>query len=174
MQGLFCNTVKSDDDSDASQPDARAHFAEVQPQRVQFVVPGQPVGKGRARSAAQRAGDRILIRHYTPEKTKSYEEAVAMHAHVAMAGRPLLTGALAVALYIRMQVPASWSKKKRDAALAGLLWPTTKPDVDNIIKSIYDGCNGVCWVDDAQLCSGAQIKRYSADPGVTVVIEELV
>lgn len=140
---------------------------------IRFVVPGQPVGKGRARSAARRAGDRILIRHYTPEKTKSYEEAVAMHGHVAMAGRPLLTGALSVALDIRLQVPASWSKAKRAEALAGRLHPTGKPDVDNIIKAVYDGLNGVCWVDDAQICNGVQYKRYAAEPGVLVGIKEL-
>ena len=140
---------------------------------VIFFVPGQPIGKGRARSAARRAGDRILIRHYTPEKTKSYEEAVAMHGHVAMAGRPPLVGPLAVVLDIRLQVPASWSRAKRADALAGRLLPTGKPDKDNVIKAIYDGLNGVCWVDDAQVCEGVQRKRYAAEPGVTVEIEEL-
>lgn len=140
---------------------------------IRFVVPGQPVGKGRARSAARRAGDRILIRHYTPEKTKSYEEAVAMHGYVAMAGRRPLTGALSVVLDIRLQVPASWSKAKRAEALAGRMHPVGKPDKDNIIKSIYDGLNGVCWVDDAQICDGVQRKRYAAEPGVTITIEML-
>lgn len=29
------------------------------------------------------------------------------------------------------------------------------------------------WVDDAQVCEGVQRKRYAAEPGVTVEIEEL-
>lgn len=40
---------------------------------VQFVVPGQPVGKGRPKAA--RRGKQIVM--YTPEKTASYESLVA-------------------------------------------------------------------------------------------------
>ena len=83
------------------------------------------------------------------------------------------TGALSVALDIRIEIPKSWSAAKRAEALAGRLHPTGKPDVDNIIKSVYDGLNGVCWVDDAQICNGVQYKRYAAEPGVLVGIKEL-
>ncbi len=136
---------------------------------VRFVVPGAPVGKGRARIG--KVGNHA--RMFTPPKTASYEGLIAHAGHAAMAGRPLIEGAVLVVLDICIGVPASWSKRKQAAALAGQVYPTTKPDKDNIIKAIYDGLNGVVWKDDVQVVEGIQRKRYGAVPGVTVEIEEL-
>lgn len=127
---------------------------------VEFVVPGVPVGKGRPRVG----GGRL----YTPGKTVAYEGLVAHAASQAMAGRALIEGACAVLLQITVPVPASWSKRKQAEALAGRIYPTTKPDKDNVIKAIYDGCNGVVWRDDVQVVDGTQRKRYGAVPGVFV------
>lgn len=142
---------------------------------IRFVVPGQPVGKGRARSAVRRLGTRAVVHHYTPDKTRDYEGRVGLHGALEMGrlGLRPLTGALSVVLDIRLEIPKSWSEAKRAEALAGRLYPTGKPDVDNIIKAVYDGLNGVCWVDDAQICNGVQYKRYAETPGVLVGIKEL-
>ena len=66
--------------------------------RVQFAVPGQPVAKGRARSAAVMRGGKALmvngrpiIKHHTPEKTVIFENLVKMAATQAMAGQPYST-----------------------------------------------------------------------------------
>jgi len=75
---------------------------------------------------------------------------------------------MAVTMYIDCQVPASWSARRQRLAIAGGLMPTTKPDKDNVIKAVYDGCNGVVWRDDVQVVDGVQRKRYSATPGVRV------
>jgi Holliday junction resolvase RusA-like endonuclease len=69
-----------------------------------------------------------------------------------------------VNLHIDCAVPASGSKKKQRAALAGEIFPTTKPDKDNVIKAVYDGCNGVLWRDDVQVVGGWQLKRDAATP----------
>lgn len=136
---------------------------------IRFTVPGQPIGKGRPRATTRGGSARL----YTPQRTRDYEGLIGMHGALAMAGRPPLVGPLAVVLDIRLQVPASWSRAKRADALAGRLLPTGKPDKDNVIKAIYDGLNGVCWVDDAQICEGVQRKRYADEPGVVVEIEEI-
>ncbi len=133
---------------------------------VAFVVPGAPVGKGRPRMAAGRM--------YTPAKTASYEGLVAHEAMAAMAGRPLLEGACSCLIKIVLPIPASWSKKKQAAALAGTVYPLVKPDVDNVIKAIYDGMNGVVWRDDVQVIDGAQEKRYGATPMVQVWVMEVM
>lgn len=136
---------------------------------IRFTVPGVPVGKGRPRIGKVGAHARM----FTPEKTANYEGLVAHAGQQAMAGRGLMQGAVSVVLDIRVPVPASWSKKKQAAALAGRVYPTTKPDKDNVIKAIYDGLNGVVWRDDVQVVNGVQNKRYAEVPGVTVEIEEL-
>ena len=132
-----------------------------------FVVPGIPQGKGRAKIVKIGGFSRMA----TPAKTVAYEGLVAHAATQAMAGHALLEGACMVEIDITCPVPASWSKRKQAAALAGEVYPTTKPDKDNVIKAVYDAMNGVVWRDDVQACDGQQTKRYGAVPGVRVRVE---
>lgn len=135
---------------------------------VAFTVPGQPVGKGRPR-IGRVAGN---ARMFTPAKTASYESTVKLFASLAMAGRPLIEGAVRVHLHIACQIPASWSQKKQASAVAGGVLPTTKPDVDNVEKALFDAMNGVVWKDDVQVVSVTKDKRYGDAPGVSVRVEE--
>ena len=134
---------------------------------VTFTIPGQPQGKGRPRVG--RIG--TAARMFTPAKTVAYEGLIAHAAQSAMAGRPMFEGPVVVDMELHCQVPASWSKKKQAAALAGELLPTTKPDIDNVVKAVFDGCNGVLWRDDVQAYRLSVVKRYSAMPGVVVTAE---
>ena len=136
---------------------------------ITFTVPGNPVGKGRAKAA--RRGKFITM--YTPAKTVNYEGLVAHAAHIAMAGRSLIAGAVSVELDIRLQIPASWSKKKQLQAAEGLIPASKKPDIDNCEKAIFDGMNSVVWVDDVQVVKVSKRKRYAETPGVVVIVREL-
>jgi Holliday junction resolvase RusA-like endonuclease len=140
------------------------HCADCGDDTVTFTVPGIPQGKGRARAAIIRGFARI----YTPEKTRSYEGTIAWCGAAAMAGRPPFLVPMALALLIRCQIPASWSKKKRVEALNGDLVPATKPDVDNILKAVGDGLNGVVWADDVQIVRVNIEKGYAETPGIVV------
>ncbi len=137
---------------------------------VRFIVPGPAVGKGRAKAAKRGA----FIKLYTPEKTVNYESRVALCAQQAMAGRPLFEGPLSVEMEIVCQVPASWSKRKQADALRGAVQPTTKPDIDNVEKAIFDALNGVAWGDDVQVVRVSKSKQYGPVPGVSVAIAEAV
>jgi len=136
---------------------------------IQFVVPGQPVAKGRPKFA--RRGK--FVTTYSPAKTVNYESLVAHSASVAMAGRSLIQGAVSVELDIRLQIPESWSKKKQKMAIDGLIAATKRSDIDNITKGIFDGMNGVVWRDDGQVVEASQRKRYAETPGVVVIVREL-
>nr|WP_199065070.1 RusA family crossover junction endodeoxyribonuclease [Chromobacterium sp. ASV5] len=138
--------------------------------RITFTVPGAPVGKGRPK-VSTRGGK--FARMYTPEKTASYEGMIALAAQAAMAGRAPLTGPADVTVVMVLPIPASWSKKKQAAALAGQVYPTKKPDADNVVKALFDGMNGVVWVDDVQACDIVVRKRYGATPGVQVAVQEI-
>ncbi|WP_043614247.1 RusA family crossover junction endodeoxyribonuclease [Chromobacterium violaceum] len=142
----------------------------MNPTRITFTVPGTPVGKGRPK-VSTRGGK--FARMYTPEKTASYEGLIALAAQAAMAGRAPLTGPADVSIVMVLPIPTSWSKKKQAAALAGQVFPTKKPDADNVVKALFDGMNGVVWVDDVQACDIAVRKRYGATPGVQVVVQEI-
>lgn len=136
---------------------------------INFSIPGQPQGKGRARIG--RVGG--FARMYTPEKTAAYEGLVAHAAHVAMAGRELMQGPASVRLELACQIPTSWSKKRQAAAIDGVIVPISKPDADNVVKAVFDGLNGVVWRDDAQVVSLSVRKRYAETPRVDVWIGEL-
>lgn len=131
-----------------------------------FTIPGPPVGKGRPRIS--KVGNHA--RMFTPEKTVNYETLVAVSAKNAMDGKPPIDGAVRVVLDIVCQIPASWSKKKRAAALEGKEHPTSKPDIDNVIKAVFDGMNGIVWRDDVLVVDSWGYKRYGATPGVNVTV----
>lgn len=135
----------------------------------EFTVPGPAVGKGRPRVGRVMGHARL----FTPEKTVAYESTVRLFASQALGGRPPIAGPFQTNMHITMGVPASWSKKKRAAALAGQVLPTTKPDIDNVVKAVFDALNGVTWVDDVQCCSVCVAKRYGETPGVHVQVLEL-
>ena len=136
---------------------------------VQFVVPGQPVAKGRPKVDARGKFARV----YTPEKTVNYEGLVAHSAQTAMNGRQLFSGPVAVELDIRISIPASWSGKRKDMAQRGEIAATKRPDADNVEKAVFDGMNGVVWVDDVQVVQVSKRKRYADVPGVVVIVREL-
>jgi len=133
---------------------------------ITFSIPGEPIAKGRAR-AFVRGGH---VAHYTPEKTARYENLVKLSAQQAMAGRLPEEGAVAIAVQANMSIPASWSKRKQEQAEQGLISPTKRPDLDNILKAVTDGANGVVWRDDAQVVGVAAAKRYSRTPSVQVTV----
>jgi len=136
---------------------------------IKFVVPGQPVAKGRPKFA--RRGK--FVTAYSPAKTVNYEGLVAHAAAFAMVGKDLIQGAVSVDLDIRLQIPESWSNKKKIAAANGEIAATKRSDIDNITKGIFDGMNGVVWRDDGQVVESTQRKRYAETPGVVVIVREL-
>lgn len=138
---------------------------------VEFFVPGEPRGKGRPRAA--RRGKHITL--YTDSKTAAYENLVAVFASQAMKGMPPMREAVRLTVDVRLPIRQSWSKRKQADALNGNLQAITKPDLDNVIKAVKDGCNGVVWHDDSQVVryGDGTCKRYADKPGVFVVVEAL-
>lgn len=136
---------------------------------VLIQIPGEPQGKGRPR-VGRVAGH---ARMFTPAKTAAYEGLVAMAAQDAMQGAEPTDRPCAVDLQIVCTVPASWSRVKRESALAGAIRPTKKPDIDNCMKAVFDGMNGVVWRDDVQAVEVSARKRYGATPGVFVHVKEV-
>jgi len=132
---------------------------------VSFTVPGQPVAKGRARISTFGGH----VRSYTPEKTRRYENQVSAYAAEAMRNVPPMGGPVEVVVDAHMLVPKSWSLKKRLAAIAGQIKPTTKPDLDNIVKAL-DGMNGIVVVDDSQIVKLTATKQYAEIPQLIVSV----
>ena len=58
-------------------------------------------------------------------------------------------------------------------AVKGELMPTTKPDIDNYVKSVLDASNGMLYHDDNQIVELIARKLYAEEPRVEIRIEEL-
>ena len=135
---------------------------------IEFTVGGPAVPKQRPRMGGRRA--------YTPKKTKDYEQKVrqafsdAYHGDVPVyeADTPVRAS-----IQVIQGVPQSWSKKKREAALSGVVAPTTRNgDLDNIAKSILDALNECVYHDDCQVTTLIISKRYGSQPCAIVKFNE--
>jgi Holliday junction resolvase RusA-like endonuclease len=96
-----------------------------------------------------------------------------MAARQAMAGCPPWSGPCAIEISAVFSMPKSMPKKHRAEALAGRMWPTKKPDGDNVLKAVCDGINGVVWADDVQAVDQRVTKRYGETPGLWVRVASL-
>jgi len=138
---------------------------------VQVVIPGQPQGKGRPKVVKIASFTRMA----TPAKTVAYEGLVAHAAALALAGAQPFECAVRVDMHLWCQEPKSLTKRERAAIADGTKRPTTKPDIDNVVKAIFDGFNGVLWRDDVQVVDLHVSKHYTANaPRVVVNVQPFV
>jgi Holliday junction resolvase RusA-like endonuclease len=135
---------------------------------VTFMVEGTPVPKGRPRFV--RRGK--FVSTYSPKTTVDYESKVSESAKLAMGASEPLETPLAAYIYITLPVPASYSKKRTQACLSGQERPTKKSDIDNYCKAIFDGMNGIVFVDDSLIVSLHATKVYGTVGMVEVMIKE--
>lgn len=136
--------------------------------QIHFQVEGDPKGKGRPRFS--RVGNFTKV--YTDKQTLSYEAMIATFAKQAMGGTEPLKTPVSVFLYVRLPIPQSYPKKRKEACLNGSEMPCKKPDIDNIAKTYLDAMNGVIFVDDTQVVDLHVKKLYAAEAGVDVMVME--
>ena len=133
---------------------------------VIFFIPGKPKGKGRPRFANGRV--------YTDDQTKAYEARIAA-GYRRIAGKYRFPDDvfLRVRVQQQMPVPQSARKSKKEAMLEGRVFPSAKPDLDNVVKVVLDALNGVAYKDDARVVGLYSQKVYSENPGVLVEISRM-
>lgn len=136
---------------------------------VYFVIDGPAVGKGRPRVSTIAGRPRM----YTPAKTVAWERLVAEAAGNAMGNLLPSPHPWSVRIVIFAPIPASWSRKRQEAAKRGEEVPG-KPDLDNVAKAVLDACNGVLYEDDKQVCRLRVEKAYSTDPRTEVYAHEVL
>ncbi len=134
-----------------------------------FTIPGTAVPQGRPIFTAR--GER----RWAVDPPRSREYKAKVRACALRACKPkVITGAVRLLVQEYRPIPRSWSRQKQEAAREGRIYPTTRPDFDNIIKAITDALNGVLWEDDRQVIDGRIQQFYSDEPRVVVEVEEIV
>lgn len=128
---------------------------------MNFIIEGQPQGK--ARPKFTKSGHA-----YTPQATRDYENLIA--AKYTEKGGNVMEGYIKIAVDAFYKIPKSFNKEKRGLAERGFLKPMAKPDIDNVIKAILDGLNGVAYYDDKQVVEVVARKHYREEPLVYVEV----
>ena len=85
-------------------------------------------------------------------------------------GLELIESAVKVTILANMEIPRSWTKKKKQQAVSNEITPG-RPDIDNISKAALDALNGVVFKDDDQVVELRVIKRYSTSPALVIMVE---
>ena len=131
---------------------------------------GKPVAKGRPR-IGRGGGGRPMA--FTPAHTRKYEAVLRLAAQEQMNGRAPLEGPLRVTVTAWLGVPTSWSKKKTASALAGIVRPTKRPDIDNYAKAALDALNTIVFADDSQITELNVSKLYDRRPGLCISVKRI-
>lgn len=125
-------------------------------------VPGRPKGKARPRFANGHT--------YTPRTTRDYEKLIG-ECYKEQDNR-VFNGAISVSIEAVFKIPTSWSKKKTWETIDQGKRPEIRPDIDNIVKVVLDGLNGIAYEDDSQVVEVNAKKVYGLGyEGVHINVE---
>jgi Holliday junction resolvase RusA-like endonuclease len=88
---------------------------------------------------------------YTDAKTRDFEEKLRFHAFLLWRNSPIEEK-------IACKIRFCFQKKRNE------FYHSKKPDLDNLIKALLDGLNGIVFKDDAQIWSIDAQKFYGEKP----------
>lgn len=139
------------------------------PRGLNFTVPGEARAKARpqVRSFAGRS------QMYKDSVTATFENWVRLHAEAALGDQARFEGPVSIRIEVVTEPAKSHSAKKRKEMIAGVIKPTKYPDLDNVIKSVIDGCCRVAIRDDVLVVEIAASKSYGEQAATFVFIQEV-
>lgn len=141
--------------------------------KVELTILGTPVGKQRPRVSMANG----IVRTYTPNKTTNYETLIAHEYMSKYKGQMFEINEPIYAI-----VKAYFGLNKSDYGKKGLnksgrekisqQFSTTHIDIDNILKSVFDALNKICYPDDKQIVRVISTKEWTMEtPRVEIVLE---
>ncbi|MGH7667435.1 MAG: RusA family crossover junction endodeoxyribonuclease [Candidatus Dormibacteria bacterium] len=131
---------------------------------VAVVVPAAPVAMARPRVAVRGGHPHA----YVPAKTQQAAWQIRQCAIAALGDQEPFSGPVRLTVTAHVPVPKSLPKRLR-----GIAQPTRRPDLDNYIKLLLDGCSPL-WSDDSQVVDLRAVKAYAWDrqPQWSITVEE--
>ena len=134
---------------------------------MKITIPIEPVAKSRPKFGKGHA--------YTPEKTKVFEESVRWYMlearsryqivgsnwpHYEMIKKPTPVK-VSITFYLTQPKRSKWD------------YPTGKPDIDNLEKSICDAAEGILYENDSQIIEKHSYKWWARKEGyIEMEVEE--
>lgn len=125
---------------------------------IHICIPGEPKPQARTKSRAfyNKKRNQWMAQTYDPKgPSADYRARITHEAALAMAGRPPWSEPVRLRATFYLPKPKSKAKKKR--------WPNVNPDIDNYLKALLDGLQGVVFDDDKQVCELIATKAYALE-----------
>ena len=113
---------------------------------------------------------------YLDKSVMAYKKQIQEQAKLQTLSFPYMpfTKAVKVMVVYYFKRPDSLKKADRDFCDAnGCINKSTKPDIDNLTKALFDALNGICWIDDALVARLDARKVWSGSDEIAVEIHEL-
>lgn len=130
---------------------------------IKVTIPVKPMG------AVRMTGRGKFIKP-NAQRYLTYKKFIQMHVLRQVKKHELLNGPLEVTVWFIMPIPQSWSNKKKVAAIGE--WHCKKPDIDNLVKGLFDSMNQLIWQDDNQVAVLTTKKIYGNEPMIEVYVSE--
>jgi Holliday junction resolvase RusA-like endonuclease len=139
-----------------------------------YTILGIPKPQGRARHRVVKTKDgKIFGQTYDPMESAQYKSNIA--AQVVAQDPELIPARIPIRMDVLYYLPRPKSHYNTKGQVKGNA-PTycvTKPDRDNLDKSLKDSLRGITWIDDCQVCAGETQKMYGETPKVVIQISRL-
>ena len=139
------------------------------PDGLEFVIPGPAVGK-KAMGGVPGSAHR-----YLPPDSRDWMKLVRDLACRVAPPEPW-TGAMDVTIEVYVapgKRPYTFIPPTAATASPVTHYPTSKPDLANILKGIEDALNGLVWVDDSQNVNVTLTKRFGERDETVVTVRRL-
>lgn len=136
--------------------------------QIKIVIPGEPKAKGRPRFSCRSQ------KVYTPKETVDYENLIKLEYQAQCGSFRFPDDAmLDMRVLACYGIPQSKSKRQKELMLHGVVRPTKKPDLDNILKAAADSLNQIAYRDDTQIVDCQVRKFYSSEPRLEIIIRQI-
>jgi Holliday junction resolvase RusA-like endonuclease len=86
---------------------------------------------------------------------------------------PILSSPIAIDIIFYFEIPKSFSKRKVMQALNGEIFPSMRPDIDNLSKFLHDCLIDTVITDDSLIVDLTSKKRYSTKAHTVIQIREI-
>ena len=133
-----------------------------------------PIAQPRQRTTIRTTRDgKIFTGNYTPANHPVRQFKADVRAAVSRVLSAPLEGPVALRVVFVLPRPKRLIWKRREMPRVP---HTSRPDLDNLVKSTKDALNGLAWRDDSQVVELSASKCYASGnelPGVEIAIEEV-
>lgn len=140
-------------------------LSKTEESKLKILIEGKPLAKQRPFGVKTKTGK---VRMFTPEQTTNYENFVKLKASEAFANKQPFTKPISMNIQFFLPRPQYmvWKTKPMPS-----IPHDKKPDIDNLIKAVVDGLNGVAFLDDKQISHLVASKWYqNGDEGPKTII----